>query len=89
LLDVLIRFTILINVMRMENMIAAVFIVVLFLALVNIEPFQTGHFMLPSPISLEASLFLIIVSLVIIAFILLRKKGYTPIINTLKEKYGI
>lgn len=75
--------------MKIENLLVAFFFIVLFLTLVNIEPFQTGHFIMPSPISLEASLFLIIISLVIIIFILLRKKGYTPIIDKIKEKYNI
>lgn len=76
-------------IMKMENLLVALFIIVLFLTLVNIEPFHTGHFMLPSPISLEASLFLITISFVVIIFIMLRKKGYTPIIDKLKERYNI
>ncbi|MFH1473293.1 MAG: hypothetical protein ABIE55_00200 [Candidatus Aenigmatarchaeota archaeon] len=75
--------------MRMENLIVALFIIVLFFTLVNIEPFHTGHFIMPSPISLEASVFLITISLVIIIFIMLRKKGYTPVIDKLRERYKI
>jgi preprotein translocase subunit SecG len=72
--------------MKLENLIVAFFIIILFLTLVNIDPYYTGHFMMPSPISLEASLFLIIISLVIIIFILLRKKGYTPILDKFKPR---
>ena len=75
--------------MRLENFIVAFLVLVLFLTLANIDPYSTGHFMMPSPISLEASLFLIVVFLVLLIFIFLRRKGYTPIIGKIKEKYNI
>ena len=65
--------------MKMHNLLLVFFVIILLLTLVSIVPFQSGHFIAPSPISLEASLFLILMSVIAIAFIILRKKGLTPL----------
>jgi hypothetical protein len=62
--------------MRLENIVAAFFVIVVLLTLVSIEPYHTGHFMMPSSISLEAAIFIILVSLFIVLVILIPKKRY-------------
>lgn len=62
--------------MRLENITAAFFVMVILFTLVNLEPYHTGHFLMPSPISLELGILIIFISLVIVLFIMVPKKKY-------------
>ncbi len=67
--------------MEMKNLIIAFFVVVIILVLVSLIPSenQTGRFIMPSVISLEVAIILIIFSLFAIAAIYLsRNKSYYP-----------
>jgi hypothetical protein len=69
------------DIMDMKNLLVAIFIIVIVLILISIAPGenQTGHFLMPSIISLEVAIILIIFSLFAIASILLsRNKSYYP-----------
>ncbi|MFH0929049.1 MAG: hypothetical protein V1818_01685 [Candidatus Aenigmatarchaeota archaeon] len=62
--------------MRLENIIVAFFIAVFLLTLVSIEPYSTGNFIMPTPLSLEVGLFIIAVSFFIVLILLLPKRKY-------------
>jgi len=67
--------------MDIKNVIVAFFIIVIILILVSLIPSenQTGHFIMPSIVSLEVAIILVIFSLFAIAAIYLsRNKTYYP-----------
>lgn len=65
--------------MDIRNVLLIFFIVVVFLAVLSLIPSEngTGHFIMPSIISLEVAILIIIFSLFTIA-ILMSKKSYYP-----------
>lgn len=64
--------------MDISNLIVAFFIIIIVLTLLNIEPYHTGHFILPATLSIEAAVAIILFSLVVIAVILIPKRTYYP-----------
>lgn len=61
--------------MDLKNLIAAIFIVVIVLTLINIEPYHSGYFIVPSAVSLETAVVIIIVSIFIIIVMLIPRKS--------------
>ena len=65
--------------MKLANVIVTFLIIIVVLTLIGIEPYHTGHLIMPSPIDLEVAVVIIIVSVFIIIITLLPKRNYTPI----------
>jgi len=64
--------------MDISNLIVAFFIIIIVLTLLNMEPYHTGHLILPTPISIEVAVAIILFSLVVIIVILVPKRTYYP-----------
>jgi len=60
--------------MDMKNVVAAFFIIVIVLTLIDIRPYSTGYFINPSSSKLEAATATIIISIFVILLMLLPRK---------------
>jgi len=56
------------------NLLIVIFIIVIFFTLFSMEPFHTGHILMPTPIDLELAIVIMVISISIILYILLRRK---------------
>ena len=65
--------------MDLKNVIAAFFSIVIVLTLVSLLPSETqaGYFIMPSIISLEGAILILIISILILFFVLIPKKSYS------------
>ncbi len=60
-----------------SNKIIIIFLsIIIILTLLSIEPFHTGHVLMPRPLALEEAIVIIFVSLVIIAYLIIRKRMF-------------
>jgi hypothetical protein len=62
--------------MDMKNIVAAFFIIVIILTLVDVQPYKAGYFLAPSTQKIEASVVVIVISIVVILAMILPRKGY-------------
>jgi hypothetical protein len=67
--------------MEMEKLLVVFFVIVIILTIISILPSknQTGQFLSPSKINIEASIILVLFSIIIISFILVPKRYYNPV----------
>jgi len=62
--------------MKLENVAAVFFAIIFLLTVVSIDPYRTGYLIMPSPLALEAAVFILLISFFIVLAVLLPKKKY-------------
>lgn len=57
-----------------ENVMIGLFILVIIFTICSIEPFHTGHILMPEPLELEEAIILIVFSFAMIMFLIGKRK---------------